>query len=58
MHKIFRRMPTNKKYAEGLSIERNSNVMFVHNTVTVRFLYGDIRPTKLWTYLNDLRTYE
>ena len=58
MHKIFRRMPTNKKYAEGSSIERNSNVMFVHNTVMVWFLHGDIRPTKLWTYLNDLRTYE
>ena len=55
---IFRRMSTNELYAEDSSIERNPNVMFVHNTVTVRFPYGDIRPTKLWTYLDDLRTYK
>ena len=55
---IFRRMPTNGQYAEGSFTERNPKGMFVHNTVTVRFLYGGMRPTKLWTYLNDLRTFK
>ena len=56
--KFFRRMPTNGQYAEGSFTERNPNGMFVHSRATVRFLYGGIRPTKLWAHLNDLRTYK
>ena len=57
MHKIFRRMLPNGQYGEGSFTERNPDGMFVLSTVTVRFLYDGIRPTKLLAHLNDLRTY-
>ena len=58
VHKKFLRMPMNGQYAEGSFTERNPISKFVHSTVTVRFLYGGIRPTKLWAHLNNIRTYK
>ena len=58
MHKIFRRMPTNGQYAERSFTERKLYGMFVRSTVTVRFQHGGIRRTKLWSHLDELRTYK
>ena len=50
-------MPMNSPYAAGSFDERNSNGLFARSKTTVRYLYGDIRPTKLWSLLNELLTY-
>ena len=58
--KIFVHAQNFSTYAEEWPIqinERNLYDMFVRSTVTVQFQHDGTRPTKLWSHLDELRTY-